>query len=105
LAPLGAKGVFPSRRSNHSNRHTYGRRCLILRRSIAAAAFFAAAASASAQVTPSVAKPIESVALDAFVTVGSRFTQRTLVESAAPIEIIQVCEIWHGRSTEVAKIL
>jgi hypothetical protein len=79
------------------NGHTYGRRCLILRRSIAAAAFFAAAASASDQVTPSVAKPVESVALDAFVTAGWRFTQRTLVESAAPIEIIQVCEIWHGR--------
>jgi hypothetical protein len=105
LAPLGEKGVFPSRLANHSNRHTYGRRCLILRRAVAAAACFAAAASASAQVTPSVANPVEPVAIDAFVTFGARFTQRTLVESAAPIEIIQVCEIWHGRSTEVAKIL
>jgi hypothetical protein len=97
LAPLGAKGVYPSRLAYHLDGQAYGRRYLILRRTIAAAACFAAAASASDQVTPSVAKPIEPVALDAFVTVGSRFTQRTLVESAVPIEIIQVCEIWHGR--------
>jgi hypothetical protein len=49
-------------------------RFLILRRTIAAAACFAAAASASAQVTPPVAKPVEPVALDTFVTVGPRFT-------------------------------
>jgi hypothetical protein len=47
-------------------------RFLILRRTIAAAACFAAAASASAQVTPPVAKPVEPVALDAFVTGGPR---------------------------------
>jgi hypothetical protein len=97
LAPLGAKGVYPSRLAYHLDGQAYGRRYLILRRTIAAAACFAAAASASDQVTPSVAKPIEPVALDAFVTVVWRFTQRTLVESAVAIEIIQVCEIWHGR--------
>jgi hypothetical protein len=59
-------------------------RFLTLRRTIAAAACFAAAASASAQVTPPVAKPVEPVALDAFVTGGPRFTYGTVVESAVP---------------------
>ena len=80
-------------------------RLLILRRAIAVAALFAAAASATAQVTPPVAKPVEPVALDAFVTVGSRFTQRTVVESAVPIDIITEREIRQGGYTEVAKIL
>ena len=80
-------------------------RFLILRRTIAAAACFAAAASASAQVTPPVAKPVEPVALDTFVTVGSRFTQRTVVESAVLIDIITEREIRQGGYTEAAKIL
>lgn len=80
-------------------------RFLILCRTIAAAACFAAAASASAQVTPLVAKPVEPVALDTFVTVGSRFTQRTVVESAVLIDIITEREIRQGGYTEAAKIL
>lgn len=78
---------------------------LILRRAIAVAAYIAAAAAGSAQVTPPVVKPDEPVALEAFVTVGSRFTQRTVVESAVPIDIITEREIRQSGYTEVAKIL
>jgi len=66
-----------------------------------------AAASASAQIAapaPAVAKE-EPVALDAFVTIGSRFNQRTATESAVPIDIVTEKEIRRGGYTETAKIL
>ncbi len=64
-----------------------------------------AAASASAQTVATPAAKDEPVALDAFVTIGSRFNQRTATESAVPIDVITEREIRQGGYTETAKIL
>jgi len=47
----------------------------------------------------------EAVSLDAFVTLGTRFEQRTVAESSVPIDVISQREIRQGGYTEVAKIL
>lgn len=47
----------------------------------------------------------EPVSLDAFVTLGSRFTQRTVVDSAVPIDVLTEREIRSGGYTETAKVL
>jgi iron complex outermembrane receptor protein len=47
----------------------------------------------------------ETLQLEKFVTVGSRFEQRTVAESSVPIDIITQKEIRQGGHTEVAKIL
>lgn len=49
--------------------------------------------------------PKDVVTLDAFVTLGSRFEQRTVAESSVPIDIIDQQEIRQGGYTELAKIL
>jgi len=46
-----------------------------------------------------------AIALDAFVTLGTRFEQRTVAESSVPIDVISQREIRQGGYTEVAKIL
>jgi iron complex outermembrane receptor protein len=61
--------------------------------------------SAQTAPTPSAASPDESVALDAFVTVGSRFNQRTVADSTVPIDILTEKEIRQGGYTETAKVL
>ncbi len=45
------------------------------------------------------------VALDAFVTLGTRFEQRTVVESSVPIDVLAQREIRQGGYTETAKVL
>eukprot|EP01034_Spumella_vulgaris_P017747 gene17747-22637_t len=72
-----------------------------LRRSLALASFALTGALASAQAV----KPDEPVALEAFVTLGSRFNQRTVVDSAVPIDLITEREIRQSGYTETAKIL
>lgn len=47
----------------------------------------------------------ETVALEAFVTLGTRFEQRTVAESSVPIDVISQREIRQGGYTELAKIL
>jgi len=47
----------------------------------------------------------ETVTLDPFVAIGTRFTQRTVVESAVPIDVIGRREIRQGGYTETAKVL
>jgi iron complex outermembrane receptor protein len=61
----------------------------------------------SAQTSPTAA-PIakdEPVSLEAFVTLGSRFDQRTVTDSTVPIDVIDEREIRQSGYTEVAKIL
>lgn len=72
-----------------------------LRRTLAFASFALTGALAAA---PAI-KPDEPVALEAFVTIGSRFNQRTVVDSAVPIDLITEREIRQSGYTEVAKIL
>ena len=72
-----------------------------LRRSLALATFALTGALATAQAV----KPDEPVALEAFVTIGSRFNQRTVVDSAVPIDLITEREIRQSGYTETAKIL
>ncbi|MBC7369662.1 MAG: TonB-dependent receptor [Undibacterium sp.] len=67
-------------------------------------AALALATAASAQTVTPVAKD-EAVSLEAFVTIGSRFNQRTATESAVPIDVITEREIRQGGYTETAKIL
>ncbi len=47
----------------------------------------------------------ETVKLEAFVTLGTRFEERTVVDSSVPIDIVTQQEIRQGGYTEVAKIL
>jgi iron complex outermembrane receptor protein len=70
----------------------------------AAFAALTLAVSAPAQTAIPVAKD-EAVSLEAFVTIGSRFNQRTATESAVPIDVITEREIRQGGYTETAKIL
>ena len=84
-----------------------------LRNSVRPAAGFLAlaalAAGLHAQSVPAApaAAPgaADVVKLDEFVTVGSRFSQRTVADSSVPIDILGRREIRQGGYTEVAKIL
>jgi iron complex outermembrane receptor protein len=78
-----------------------------LLRAFAAAAPLALLAlplSLSAQA-PATLPAEEPVNLEAFVTVGSRFNQRTATDSAVPIDVITEREIRQGGYTETAKVL
>lgn len=61
--------------------------------------------AASAQTAAPAAPKEEPVSLEAFVTIGSRFNQRTATDSAVPIDVITEREIRQGGYTETAKIL
>ncbi len=73
---------------------------------IAASVAVLAASGLSAQ-TPAGAPAAkdEPVALEAFVTLGSRFNQRTVVDSTVPIDVITEREIRQGGYTETSKVL
>ncbi len=80
---------------------------------LAAAAFVltALAPAASAQQAPAnqsdqvgVAKD-SVVRLDAFVTTGSRFNNRTVTDSAVPIDVVSGVELQKGGYTETAQML
>lgn len=64
---------------------------------------------AAAQTAPAPAATApasaETVQLEAFVTLGTRFEERTVVDSSVPIDIVTQREIRQGGYTEVAKIL
>eukprot|EP01035_Chromulina_nebulosa_P035961 gene35961-48372_t len=74
---------------------------------LASVGSLAAVAALPAQTPTSPAKSAkeEPVALEAFVTLGSRFNQRTVVDSAVPIDVLTEREIRQGGYTETAKVL
>lgn len=83
---------------------------LPLRGRLAPAVLLLAAAGSAAAQAPSAApaaaaRADQPVALDAFVTVGTRFAQRTVVDSAVPIDVLTQRELRQGGYTETAKIL
>jgi iron complex outermembrane receptor protein len=60
----------------------------------------------SAQTTPAATKPADEVVkLEAFVSTGTRFNNRTVTESPVPIDIVTRNEITAGGYTETAQIL
>jgi iron complex outermembrane receptor protein len=76
------------------------------RRQLAVLVTLAAILAAQAQTTTPAAQPAGDVLeLDPIVTVGSRFNQRTVVDSAVPIDIIGPRDIRQNGYTETAKVL
>jgi iron complex outermembrane receptor protein len=67
----------------------------------------AAALPMFAQTTPPAtpAKPDEVIKLEAFVSTGSRFNDRTVIDSPVPIDIVSNLEIRAGGYTEANQIL
>jgi iron complex outermembrane receptor protein len=62
-------------------------------------------ASLSAQTTAAAAAKEDPVKMEAFVSTGTRFNDRTVAESPVPIDIITAAEINSGGYTETAQIL
>jgi len=75
-------------------------------RQLAGFLFIAATLASHAQTASSApAKSEATVQLDPFVTIGSRFDERTVADSTVPIDVISQREIRGGGYTETAKIL
>jgi iron complex outermembrane receptor protein len=82
------------------------------RRSLAVAFALLASAAAlpvSAQTTPAAApttkKEGDAIVMEAFVSTGTRFNNRTVVDSPVPIDLITRGDLTVGVSTEAAQIL
>lgn len=74
----------------------------------AAAAFFLTASSAllaQTSPTPPASAPDEIVKLDAFVSTGTRFNDRTVLDSPVPIDVVTRAEMQQGGYTEVSQML
>src|SRR5690242_3436554 len=59
----------------------------------------------SAQTTAAAAAKEDPVKLEAFISTGTRFNDRTVAESPVPIDIITTSDINTGGYTETAQIL
>src|SRR5262249_40840840 len=71
------------------------------------ALFLASTAALSAQTpTPAPAKPDEeTVKLEKFVTIGSRFNDRTVVDSPVPIDVLSSVDLQQNGYSELAQTL
>ena len=58
----------------------------------------------SAQTAPAAATPAP-IKMEAFVSTGTRFNDRTVVESPVPIDVITRAEMEQGGYTEVSQML
>lgn len=63
------------------------------------------ASAAFAQNAPATAAKDEPIKLEAFVSTGTRFNDRTVIQSPVPIDVITAAEIQQGGYTETAQVL